>query len=110
MSLVKFKTKSQVTIPDAIRQQLGMQVGDLLEAKVEKGSIILKPKAVVDRDEYTPAQRRRIDAQLAKSIAEHKGGKSYGPFDTHQEMIDFLHQQLKQSRARTAKTTKHRTQ
>jgi len=108
MSLVRLKTKSQVTIPDALRQQLGMQVGDLLEAKVHNGSIVLKPKVVVDRDEYTPVQRRQIDVQLAKSIAEHKKGKSYGPFETHEEMIDFLHQQVKQSRARTVKTNKRR--
>jgi AbrB family looped-hinge helix DNA binding protein len=108
MPLVKVKTKSQVTIPDAIRQQLGVHVGDLLEAKIEKGSIVLKPKAVIDRGEYTPAQRRWIDAQLAKSIAEHKEGKSYGPFHTHQEMIDFLHQQMRQSRARSAKAAKRR--
>lgn len=68
MSLVKLKTKSQVTIPDGIRQQLGMQVGDLFEAKIEKGRITLTPKAVVDRparEEYTPEQRQVIDARLA---------------------------------------------
>jgi AbrB family looped-hinge helix DNA binding protein len=108
MSLVKVKTKSQVTIPDAIRQKLGVEVGDILEARIENGSIILRPKVIVDRDEYTPAQRRRIDAELAKSVAEYKEGKSYGPFETHQEMINFLHQQVKQSRPRKATTTKRR--
>lgn len=49
MSLVKVKTKSQVTIPDAIRRKLGVQVGDLFEASVEKGTIVLRPKAVIDR-------------------------------------------------------------
>ena len=95
MPLVKLKTKSQVTIPDAIRQQLSMKVGDLLEAKVQRGSIILKPKTVVDRDEYTPTQRRRINEQLGKSIAEYKEGKYYGPFNTVDEMIASMKAELK---------------
>ena len=49
MLLVKVKSKYQVTLPDVLRQvQVG--VGDLLEAKVEKGKITLTPKSVVDRD------------------------------------------------------------
>lgn len=100
MPLVKVKTKSQVTIPDAIRRQLGVEVGDVLEAVVRKGSIVLRPKAIVDRDEYTPEQRRRIKAQLAKSVAEVKAGKGFGPFETHQEMINFLHQEPETSQRR----------
>ena len=107
MPLVKVKTKSQVTIPDAIRRQLGVEVGDVLEAMVQKGSIVLRPKAVVDRDEYTPEQRRRINVQLAKSVAEFKQGKSFGPFETHRDMIDFLHRQAERPHPRKA-TTKRR--
>ncbi len=110
MSIVTVKNKFQVVIPQDVRAQVGLNVGDLLEARAEGGKIVLKPKVLVDRDEYTPAQRRRIDAQLAKSLTEHKEGKSFGPFQTHQEMIDFLHQQTKQSRPRTTrKNSKHRS-
>lgn len=73
MSLVRAKTKSQVTLPDAIRRQLRVEVGDLLDAKIEKSSIVLWAKAAVDRDKYTPAQRSRIDAELAKA-SQSQGG------------------------------------
>lgn len=110
MPLVKVKTKSQVTIPDAIRQQLGVKIGDLLEAKVERGSIVLKPKLAEGGEEYTPAQRRRIDAELAKSIAEYREGKSYGPFQTADDMIAHMKAQLKQraavQRAKRAKRSR----
>jgi AbrB family looped-hinge helix DNA binding protein len=110
MSIVTVKNKFQVVIPQSVRDQLRVNVGDLLEAWAEGGKIVLKPKASVDGNEYTPAQRHRIDAQLAKSLAEHKEGKSFGPFDTHQEMIDFLHWQTKQSPTRTGrKSSKHRS-
>ena len=35
MSIIKVKTKGQVTIPAALRTRLGVAVGDLLEAQVE---------------------------------------------------------------------------
>jgi len=49
MQLVTVKTKYQIVIPRAIREQAGVGVGDLLEAKVEKGKITFAPKSVLDR-------------------------------------------------------------
>lgn len=49
MPLVKVKDKFQVTIPTELREALHLSVGDLLEATIENETIILKPKAVVDR-------------------------------------------------------------
>ena len=108
MSLVRVKIKSQVTIPDSILEELGVQVGDVFEASVEKGTIVLRPKALVVGDEYTPAQRRRIDLQLAKSTAEHKAGKLAGPFENHQEMVNLLHRQAEKTSPDKA-TRKRRT-
>ena len=36
---------------------------------------------------------KEIDARLAKSLSEHARGESYGPFETHEEMIEFLHRE-----------------
>ena len=49
MPLVRVKEKFQVTIPTELREALHLAVGDLLEATVEDETIVLKPKAVVDR-------------------------------------------------------------
>ncbi len=109
MSLVKVKTKSQVTIPEAIRQQLGVQVGDLLEARIEKGTIVLKPKAVIDRparEEYTPAQRRIIDREISKGMRDVKQGRTFGPFRTHAEMIEVLHKEVKKAQGKKTRNTK----
>jgi AbrB family looped-hinge helix DNA binding protein len=107
MSLVTVKNKFQVVIPQSVRDQIDVSVGDVFEATAQRGKIVFQPKAIIDRDEYTPAQRRSIDSQLKKSLAEHQAGKSFGPFKSHQDMLDFLHQQTKQSRVRTARK-KHR--
>lgn len=58
MSLVKLKGKGQMTLPVEIREQLSLDEGDLLEANVEKGKIVLIPKTVVDR----AAAFARLDA------------------------------------------------
>src|SRR6266446_9492578 len=49
LPLVKVKEKFQVTIPTELREALHLTVGDLLEATIENETIVLKPKAVVDR-------------------------------------------------------------
>ena len=106
MALVRVKTKFQVTLPDSVRKQVGINVGDLLETKVERGKIMLVPKAVVDRDEYTTRQRRVINARLSKSLEDLKKGRSYGPFHTADEMIEFLHGRVKTGRRPKSKTPK----
>lgn len=50
MALITVKDKFQVTIPAKLRERVGVRVGDLMEATVHEGGILLRPKAVVDRD------------------------------------------------------------
>ena len=61
MPLVTVKDKFQVTIPSRVRAQLPLAVGDVLEATVEHGTIVFRPKAVVDRAELA----RRVERVLA---------------------------------------------
>ena len=51
MPLVKVKPKFQVTIPTEVREAAQIAVGDILEATVQGTTIVLTPKAVVDRQE-----------------------------------------------------------
>ena len=101
-SIVRVQRKGQVTIPTRLRVQVGLVDGDLVEAKAERGKIVLTPKLIVDR-EYTPAQRRVIDARLAESLEQAKRGETYGPFEIHEDMTTFLHGEAK--KARPKKTT-----
>jgi hypothetical protein len=45
-------------------------------------------------------QRRVIDAQLAASKDDVKKGRVHGPFETHEAMIAFLHDQVKKARSK----------
>ena len=49
MPLVKIKEKFQITLPVELRKALHLDVGDMLEATVERDKIVLKPKAILDR-------------------------------------------------------------
>ena len=78
-TIVKVQHKGQVTIPTRLRTQAGIVEGDLVEATFHRGKIVLTPKLVIDRsqfpnadEEYTPAQRRIIDARLAKGLEDVK--------------------------------------
>jgi AbrB family looped-hinge helix DNA binding protein len=49
MPLVRVKEKFQVTIPAEVREAVQLAVGDILETTVQGTTIILTPKAIVDR-------------------------------------------------------------
>src|SRR5579859_1607193 len=104
-TLVRVQRKGQVTIPTRLRAQVGLVDGDLVEAKAERGKIVLTPKSIVDR-EYTPAQRRVIDARLADSLEQAKRDETYGPFETHEEMTTFLHGEAKKTRPKKTTSVK----
>ena len=102
-TLVKIHRKGQMTLPSRMRLAIGVAEGDLVEATVLRGKIVLTPKLVFDRSnfpnadsDYTPAQRRLIDARLAKADADIRKGRTHGPFATANETIADMKEQLKQ--------------
>ena len=82
MSIVTIKTKGQVTLPARLRAEIGLQIGDILEATIEKGKITLTPKSIIDK-------------RLEESIADFKAGKSRGPFNSATEMVSDMKKQVR---------------
>ena len=87
MTLVAVKNKYQIVIPAKVRKEAGIKVGDLLEAKFERGKITFVPKALIDRG-------------IAESLEDYKKGRVYGPFDTAEEAITSLQRNAKKLRRR----------
>jgi AbrB family looped-hinge helix DNA binding protein len=107
-TLVKIHRKGQMTLPSRLRAAIGVGEGDLVEATLQRGKIVITPKLVIDRaqfpnadKEYTPAQRRAIDRGIAQSEKEYKQGRSFGPFDTHEALITSLHKEAAKLRTKT---------
>ena len=110
----RIQHKGQVTIPTGVRRQAGLSKGDVVNFAFQRGKIVITPKLVVDRsrfpsadDEYTPAQRRIIDARLDESEEDLKKGRTFGPFGTAEDMVAHMKGQLKQ-RAAVKKTRRSR--
>lgn len=87
MAIVTVKNKFQVVIPRHVREEIGVSVGDVFEAKADKGKIVFEPKSIVDRG-------------IAESVAEFKAGRSFGPFATHKKFLDALHKHAKRASAK----------
>jgi hypothetical protein len=64
--------------------------GQELEFKATGGVITIVPKVPGADQEYTAAERRAIDRGIAASEKDYKEGRSYGPFETHEEFIASL--------------------
>ena len=77
MPLVKVKEKFQVTIPTALRKAVRLSVGDLLEAEAKGNTIVLKPKALVDRG--------AVDAAIQEGLADLKAGRVTPKFSSVEE-------------------------
>lgn len=69
MPVVTVKTKFQVTIPQEVREALGIAEGDLLEAMVENGKIVLIPKKLIDRRREAAFERMEaVGERVAKQL------------------------------------------
>jgi AbrB family looped-hinge helix DNA binding protein len=77
MAIVTVKNKYQVVIPRHVREQIGVGIGDVLDAKVENGKITFTPKSIVGR-------------AIAEGLEDVRKGRVRGPFKSVDEMLDSL--------------------
>jgi AbrB family looped-hinge helix DNA binding protein len=82
MPLIKIKEKFQVTIPTALRKAARLSVGDILEAEAKNNTIVLKPKAVVDR--------AAVEAAIEEGLADLKAGRVSPAFSSVKEFKKYL--------------------
>ena len=77
MDIVTVKTKFQIVIPRHIREQVNIEIGDVLEAGVQGGKITFTPKSLVDR-------------HLAEGLEDIRKGRTHGPYATAEAAIKAL--------------------
>jgi predicted transcriptional regulator len=82
--------------PSEIRQarQLAKKTNRSLSGLFREGLKLLR-EAPAANEEYTPAQRRIIDARIAQGLEDFRKGRFYGPFDTAEQAIDSMKTNLK---------------
>ena len=70
MPISKLGQRRQVVIPKAICDELGLEVGDFVEVRQVKGTVVIQPKKLVDADDVlTPEEEaivREGEAQIRR--------------------------------------------
>jgi|ERR1035438_7458911 bifunctional DNA-binding transcriptional regulator/antitoxin component of YhaV-PrlF toxin-antitoxin module len=100
---VTVKNKKPLVVPLAVRRLAGLKSGQEIEFRVSGSVITILPKLPAGDDEYTPEQRRIIDARLDTADEDIKAGRVHGPFSTHREFITSLHREAKKLNGRKTK-------
>ena len=73
MPIGKIGQRCQVVIPKEICAELGLQTGDGVEVKQVKGTVVIKPKKLVEADDVlTPAE----EAMVRQGERQLRQGKS----------------------------------
>ncbi|MBU0567176.1 AbrB/MazE/SpoVT family DNA-binding domain-containing protein [bacterium] len=89
MSLLQLRRHSQITMPARIRKDLRLKEGDYLEAEVEDGVILLRPKELIDKDQawFWTKEWQEGEREADEDI---KTGRVAGPFNTAAELLKDL--------------------
>ena len=95
------KSRTNLVIPPSVQRRAGIKTGDRLEFKVSGGIISIIPKLPSADDEYTPEQRRVIDARLDKAAEEVKKGHVSPAFETATEFAAALKADARKLRSKS---------
>jgi len=99
---ITLKEKAPLVVPPGIQRKARLKAGDQVEFKATPGriTIIGKPPAAPPstEDEYTPEQRRIIEAQIAEGLEDIRKGRVSPRFDTVEEMLASMKAGRKSSR------------
>ena len=89
MTVVKVRTKYQVTIPEKVRRQVGLEVGDYVEVEAQGSEIVIIPKSLIDKEDawFWSKEWQKKEREADEAI---KKGELVGPFATNQEAVEAL--------------------
>ena len=89
--LVQVRKKAQVTLPQSVRQELGIEEGDFLDIQVRSGEIVLKVKKLVDKEQawFWTNRWQQGEKEAEEDI---RAGRVHNFPDT-KKAVSFLHKQ-----------------
>ena len=89
--LVQVRKKAQVTLPQSVRLELGIEEGDFLDIRVRNGEIVLKVKKLVDKDQawFWTNRWQRGENEAEEDI---RAGRVQN-FPNAKDAVAFLHRE-----------------
>jgi AbrB family looped-hinge helix DNA binding protein len=88
---VQVRKKAQVTLPQSVRQELGIEEGDFLDIQVRNGEIVLKAKKLVDKEQSWFWTNRWQQGEKAAE-ADIRAGLVHN-FPDAKKAVGFIHKQ-----------------
>lgn len=88
MPIVKVRKRWQLTIPEEVRQELGLEVGDLVEMTIKNGEAVITPKRLIDKRDAWYWSKEWQEKEKEADEALMKG--DYKEFDDVQDLIKEL--------------------
>jgi len=87
--LIKVKQNYQITIPNSVRKDLKIGVGDYMEVEKQSGNLVLKLVKLVHPDQayFYTEEWQKGEAQADEDIAK---GEVLGPLDNLEDSLDAL--------------------
>ena len=92
MAIVTVKNKYQVVIPRHVREQIGVAIGDVLEARAVRGKIVFEPKSIVDRG-------------IAEGLEDIRKGRVHGPYRSVPEAMKAFRERTTRLSKRPKRTS-----
>jgi AbrB family looped-hinge helix DNA binding protein len=89
-TVTKVGPKFQVVIPKSIRKATGLRVGEYVEASVTREGIVLRRKALVDRE---------LERALEEALADAAAGRMSKPFKSARALVRALKRAKRDARA-----------
>jgi AbrB family looped-hinge helix DNA binding protein len=96
MEILQIRRKFQITLPQPIREELGLEEGDYVAAEVRDDEIVLRPKRLIDKSQvwFWSEQWQAAEREAEEDVA---GGR-VREFATAKEAIAFLHRRADDER------------
>ena len=88
MTLTKVRPKGQITLPDGVRRAARLSEGNYLEITVENGTIVMRPKKLIDADQawFWTDEWQRGEREASEDIARGRTRRS----DSGDAFLDSL--------------------
>lgn len=88
-----------IVLPSEIKNKPGFKAGKRFDVVFSAGILNIVPEVPNTDDEYTPKQRKIIDAHLAEAEKDIKRGRVYGPYNNAKEMMKDFYRRHPKPRA-----------
>ena len=102
--LIQVRKKSQLTLPQSVRQELGIKEGDYLDIQVRNGEIVLRAKALVDKRQawFWSERWQQGEAEAQEDIRTGHVRR----FSNAAAAVAFLHDKVSKRQGKAGKSKK----